>query len=151
MSSDLLKNLGSEKKKIFIVEDNEVYSKLLQSFLQNRFPDTEIKMFRIGEVCLMEMEMDRNPNVVIMDYFLNSKYEEAQNGLEIIKRIKEIKPQTKIIVLSAQENLEMIPEVIKNQDCSYVQKGDEAFDQVEQYISEILQKQSPMSFEFGLQ
>jgi len=127
------------EKTIFIVEDNEIYAKSLQIFIQSRFPKIkEIIIFKIGETCLMELH--RNPSIVIMDYFLNSKYEEADNGLEIIKRIKTQKPQTNIIVLSAQEKFDVVIEAIKQYDCNYVQKDQEAFNKVEQLIKNFNQK-----------
>ncbi len=138
--------LNPIKKLIFIVDDNEVYAKSLQTFIQTRFRNrVEIKLFRVGEMCLMEMH--RNPSIVIMDYFLNSKYEEAHNGLEIIKRIKVLKPQTNIILLSAQEKYNVSSEAIKKHDCSYVQKSQEAFNKVEQLLTEIFHYKNPLKFE----
>lgn len=135
----------SKTKIIFIVEDNEMYARLLQTFLQIRFSNIkEIKIFRVGEMCLMELY--RNPNIVIIDYFLNSKYEEAQNGIEIIKRIKAQKPQTSMIVLSAQENFNVALDAIKQYDCFYVQKNEEAFNKVEQFMKTIFNSQSPLAF-----
>ncbi len=129
------------KEIIFIVEDNDVYAKSLRTFLQIRFPKMkEIKVFRIGEMCLMELH--RNPTIVIMDYYLNSQYEEADNGLEIIKRIKKIKPKTNIIVLSAQEKFNVALEVIKEQDCIYVKKDQDSFCKVEQLIKDIINGQT---------
>src|SRR3954471_1400786 len=97
-----LKKIHQDKQVIFIVEDNEIYGKSLKAFIEDRFPEVkEIQIFQIGEMCIMELH--RNPSVVIVDYFLNSKYEEAHNGLEIIKQIKGQKPKTNIIVLSSQE------------------------------------------------
>ncbi|OFY84795.1 MAG: hypothetical protein A3F72_05925 [Bacteroidetes bacterium RIFCSPLOWO2_12_FULL_35_15] len=124
------------KKNIFIVEDNEVYAKSLQTFIQIRFPEIrEIKIFSIGETCLLELH--RNPDIIIMDYFLNSKYDSADNGLEIIKRIKTEKPQANIILLSIQEKLNVAVEAIEEYDCIYVQKDQEAFHKVEQFIKTI--------------
>lgn len=124
----------------------EVYAKSLKTFLQYRFPDIdEIKIFRIGEMCLMEME--RNPVIVIMDYFLNSKYEEAYNGLEIIKRIKVQKPRTHIVVLSVQQNFNIILESIKQYNCIYIQKDEDAFTKIEQFISEIINSESAPAYE----
>ena len=131
---------------VFIVEDNEVYAKSLQTFIQSRFPDLkEIKTFRIGEMCLLELY--RKPSIVIMDYFLNSKYPEADNGLEIIKRIKEQLPQINIIVLSVQKNFDVISEAIKEYDCSYVQKDQDAFYNVEKFIKTIFNRNNPPDFE----
>ncbi|OFX34488.1 MAG: hypothetical protein A2X08_10285 [Bacteroidetes bacterium GWA2_32_17] len=137
--TNFFKKITVCEKTIFIVEDNEIYAKSLQIFIQSRFPKIkEIIIFKIGETCLMELH--RNPSIVIMDYFLNSKYEEADNGLEIIKRIKTQKPQTNIIVLSAQEKFDVVIEAIKQYDCNYVQKDQEAFNKVEQLIKNFNQK-----------
>ena len=117
---------------VFLVEDNTVYAKSLQGFLLTHFPDMKIKLFPVGETCLMKMHL--NPDVVIMDYFLNSKYGEAQNGLEIIKRIKEQNSQTNIVVLSAQDNYTVVLDAIKQYGCFYVQKDEGAFNKVLQLI-----------------
>lgn len=123
-------------KIIFIVEDNEVYAKSLQLFILSHFPDiVEVKIFSIGEMCLMDMY--RNPNIIIMDYFLNSKYDEAHNGMEVIERIKEQKPLTNIILLSSQTDNNIILEAMKQFDCIYVQKDQDAFGKVEQSINMI--------------
>ncbi|HNW98414.1 MAG TPA: response regulator [Bacteroidales bacterium] len=141
MSTDFFKEKKFNNVIIFIVEDNEVYAKSLKTFIQNRFSDIkEIKVFRIGEMCLLELH--RNPMIVIMDYFLNSKYEEAYNGLEIIKRIKSLKPQTHIIVLSIQKNIDVILESIKQYDCIYIQKDKEAFAKIEQAIKDIFKNKT---------
>ena len=143
--SNFLKRIKSGKKIIFIVEDNEVYARSLKTFIQSRFPSVkEIKIFPIGEMCLLEMH--HNPSIVIMDYFLNSKYGEAENGLEIIKRIKEQKPLTNIIVLSFQENLKVALEAIKYHDCNYVEKDQDAFKKVEQLIKGIFNRITTPAF-----
>ena len=130
---------------IFIVEDNEVYAKSLQTFIRRRFPNIkEIKTFRIGELCLMELNL--KPRIVIVDYYLNSKYENANNGLDIIKSIKEQLPKTNIIVLSAQKKFNVIAEAIKEYDCSYVQKDEDAFNNVEKFIKTIFKRKNPPTF-----
>lgn len=122
------------KKTIFIVEDNEVYAKALKRFIQRRFNNIkEIVVFNTGETCLRDL--NRNPKIIIMDYYLNSKNLNAHNGLEIIKRIKELKPSTNIIVLSSQEKFNVVLEAVKQYDCSYVQKDSEAFRKVQQLIN----------------
>jgi two-component system OmpR family response regulator len=139
MKTKISKRIIPGDKIIFIVDDNEVYAKTLESFILSRFPDiTEVKIFSIGEMCLMDMH--RNPGIVIMDYFLNSKFEEAHNGIEIIKRIKVEKPLTNIIVLSIQTDKNIVLEAITLFDCAYVQKDEEAFDKIEQSIIKIFNR-----------
>ena len=123
---------------IFIVEDNDLYAKSLKSFIYLKFPYiTEITIFRIGEICLLEL--DRRPDIVIMDYFLNAKYEGAQNGLEIIKQIKKQNTDTHIIVLSNQDNYNVVLDAIKQYGCFYVQKDETAFNKVEQMIKNFIE------------
>jgi len=121
---------------VFIVEDNAAYAKTLQGFLISRFADIKIRIFPVGETCLLQMHL--NPNILIIDYFLNSKYEDAQNGIEIIKNIKAKNLLTNIIVLSAQENYHIVLEAIKQYGCFYVQKGPEAFIKVEELINDLI-------------
>ncbi len=141
--TNFLKKIKLPNKIIFIVEDNEVYAKSLQSFIQSRFPHlNEPKIFNTGEMCLTEMY--RKPMLVIVDYFLNSSFKSAYNGIEIIKRIKAQSPQTNIIVLSTLEKADDISEIIKQYDCSYVRKGPEAFGHLEILVKEIIDhKTSP--------
>ena len=123
MFSNFFKIIIPKTKIIFIVEDNEIYGKSLNTFIKNRFPKIkEIKNFRIGEMCLLEMH--RNPSIVIMDYFLNSKYAEANNGLEIIKSIE----------------INVIAEAIKQYGCTYVHKDQTAFNKVEQLVKEVFNR-----------
>lgn len=129
---------------VFIVEDNDIYAKSLQGFIITHFPDIKIKIFPVGETCLTKLHL--NPNIIIMDYFLNSKFGEAQNGLEIIKRIKAQNPQTNIIVLSAQEDYNVVLDAIKEYGCFYVQKDQKAFNKVEQMIKNFNYKNN-LSFE----
>ena len=139
------KKIKLGKKNIFIIEDNEIYAKSLKTFIEARFPNVKtVKIFPIGEMCLLEMH--HNPSIVIVDYFLNSKYGQAENGLEIIKRIKELKPLTNIIVLSAQENFNVALEAIKRHDCNYVEKNQDAFKKVEQLINEIFNRLTASAF-----
>ena len=90
-----------EQINIFIVEDDEVYAKTLRGFIVSRFLEANIKIFPVGETSLLKMSI--HPDIVIMDYFLNSKFAEAMDGLEIIKHIRSQSPKTNIIVLSSQE------------------------------------------------
>jgi DNA-binding NarL/FixJ family response regulator len=136
-----IKRIIPGDKIIFIVEDNEVYAKSLQSFITSHFPEIiEVKIFSIGEMCLMDI--NRNPGIVIMDYFLNSKFDEAHNGIEIIERIKLQKPLTNIIVLSNQTDSSIVLEAITQFGCTYVQKDQEAFNKIEQTLKMIFSRDS---------
>jgi len=142
MITNYFNNNKPDKNIIFIVEDNEIYAKSLQMLIIKRFPNIkEIKIFRIGELCLTEMH--RNPNIVIIDFFLNAKYKKAQNGLEIIKLIKAQRPLTNIIILSAQIGFNIALEAKRQYDCLFVQKDHKAFNKIELFIKDVMKSKNP--------
>ncbi len=134
--TNFLKRVSPQKKTIFIVEDNDVYSKSLQGFLINRFPALNIKTFSFGEACLMELHL--NPSVIIMDHLLNANLGGAANGLSIIKKIKSLNTGTNIILLSAQTELNVFVKALTEYDCDYLRKDEDAFHKVEQLIKKFI-------------
>lgn len=121
---------------VFIVEDNMAYAQALKVFINTNFPQLkEVKIFPVGEVA--ELELEKNPGLIIMDYFLDSKYDDAENGLEAVKHIRAKKPGTKIMLLSSQDNIEIALEATKKYQCYYVKKDDRAFNKVEEYMRQI--------------
>lgn len=123
-----------QTKIVHIVEDDLFYGNLLENFLRLRFPDLKgLEIFRHGEACLANLS--KNPEVIIMDYFLDTDGSNGKNGLETIKEIRKQKPHTKIIVLSAQQEIGVIVEAIKTYQCHYVKKDDSAFDRVHAYMN----------------
>ncbi|MCW3072878.1 MAG: response regulator receiver protein [Bacteroidetes bacterium] len=118
---------------IFIVEDNKLYAKTLQAYLKLQFREgTMVETFPVGELCIDNLH--RNPDFVIMDYYLNSRFEDASNGFDIARHVKKEKPKTEVIVLSGQNNVEVVAETISQIDCKYVVKNDEAYERVSSII-----------------
>jgi DNA-binding NarL/FixJ family response regulator len=121
---------------IFIVEDNPAYAKTLEVFVKTFAQAKEVKLFPVGETCLMELH--KNPDVIIIDYFLDTKYYDAETGLEIIKKIRAQKPEMNIIVLSSQEDINVVLEAVKTYECSYIKKDEQAFDRLEDILRDVL-------------
>jgi two-component system OmpR family response regulator len=133
----LLKSKNPKTGIIFIVEDNQAYAKTLESFLKSSFPTIkEIKIFPVGETCLEEL--DKNPDLIIMDYFLDSKYYDAETGLETIKKIRLAKAEMNIVVLSSQNEIDVVIEAVKQYSCSYVKKDANAFSRLEEIVREVI-------------
>ncbi|HLG03961.1 MAG TPA: response regulator [Bacteroidia bacterium] len=120
---------------VYIIEDNAVYGKALESFIKSSFPETrEVKVFPVGETCLLEL--NRNPDFIITDYFLDTKYFDAATGLDIIKTVREHNDKMNIIVLSAQKEIDVVLEAVKTYHCSYIKKDEHAFDRVAEILKE---------------
>src|SRR5438270_557970 len=75
----------NQKITIFIVDDDPLFLKALQLSISGKLPSAEIRIFQTGENCLQQMRL--KPDIVILDYYLNSEIPYAWNGMYILKHI----------------------------------------------------------------
>ena len=93
--------------KIFIVEDNDWYNRLLVYYLSLN-PDYEIESFTNGRDCLDNLH--KSPDVITLDYRLPD-----MQGLEILKKIKSENEEIQVVVVSEQEQPEVWIKVLSQQ------------------------------------
>jgi two-component system response regulator AtoC len=103
---------------IFIVEDDEMYSKVLEYQL-NLNPDYEVKVFHNAKDCIKNLH--EHPAVVTVDYTLPD-----MNGGDLLKRVKTISPQSQVIIISGQDNIETAIDLLKLGAYDYIVKNNEA-------------------------
>lgn len=72
-------------KKIFIVDDDEMMAEALSDYLTRKVQHS-VLIFNTGEDCLLHL--DKNPDVIVLDYFLNSMDKNAANGLQILEELR---------------------------------------------------------------
>lgn len=117
---------------LFIVDDNKSMVTALKRYLINKFGgNVNITTFYDGESCLEKI--NKQTHVVILDYFLNGK-----NGLEILKSIKKLNPQTEVIMLSSNVDLGLAKETFKVGAKDYVIKGPNAWKKVTKLVKWII-------------
>src|SRR4051812_5778625 len=87
-------------KRIFVVDDDEMLSTALEDFLTRKTLH-EVTLFSTGEECLKHLR--DAPDVVILDYNLNSVSKDAANGMKILEAIKKSDRGIHVIMLSSQE------------------------------------------------
>ncbi|MBI1184416.1 response regulator [bacterium] len=118
---------------IFVVEDNEWYNKMLQYTLSLN-PSYLIKGFESGKELLSALH--EKPNVVTLDYRLPD-----MNGLEVIEKLKEISPDTDIIAISEQQDIETAVELIKKGAYDYIVKSKDIRNQLLYSVQKIAERQ----------
>src|SRR5512134_3410615 len=118
--------------KIFIVDDDPMLTTALSDYLTRKSAHT-VEVFSTGEECLEHMT--ENPDVVILDYYLNTVQRDAANGMEILKSIKRDYPDTHIIMLSGQEHYGVAIQTIQKGAEQYVMKDANAFAKVADMIA----------------
>jgi two-component system OmpR family response regulator len=108
--------------KIYIVEDNPLYSAVLeQNLLSSGF--TDVERFDDGEACLGQM--NDQPEVVLLDYQLGV---DKMNGIEIFKEIKRKNRDAKVVLLSDQDEVRVAVESLRLGAFDYIIKGKYAMD-----------------------
>jgi len=122
---------------IFIVDDDPLYIKALEHSIGKKIPSVKIKTFQTGEACLQQMKL--RPDIVILDYYLDSKVSYAWNGLTILKQIKKLYPKTKVIMLSVQDSLEVAVKCIENGSFDYIPKSESAFIRINNVLMNIVE------------
>ena len=101
--------------KIFVVEDDEWYNRLLVHNLSLN-PDYEIQSFIDGKSCLQNL--NQNPDVITLDYRLPD-----MKGLEVLKKIKDINEDIQVVLISEQDDIEVVVELLKEGAYDYIVKS----------------------------
>ena len=122
-----------KSKRIFIVDDNEMFAKLLSNYLAGH--GHQVTVFYTKEECLKHVS--ENPDVVILDYYLNAVEKDAANGLKILESIRKNYPDTHVIMLSKQESYANALKTIQKGAEQYVIKDDSALEKIANLVKEI--------------
>ncbi len=121
-----------QKSKIFIVDDEPLLAEMLSDYLNENNPNLFVKSFPTGEKCLKNL--DENPDLVVLDYYLNSKEKDAANGIDILKEIKSRNKSLPVIMLSSQKSYSTAAQTIGYGAMHYVIKGQDAFREISELI-----------------
>ncbi len=114
-------------KKIFVVDDDEMLSAALEDYL-GRKTIHEVQLFSTGEECLKHLRDE--PDIIILDYNLNSVFKDAANGMKILEAIKKQDRSIKVIMLSSQEAYGIALQTVTKGAEEYIIKDEEAFEKV---------------------
>ena len=70
------------------------------------------------------------PDIVILDYNLNSVQKDAANGMKIMEAIKKLNRDIPVILFSSQDAYSVALQSISKGATQYVIKDEEAFDKI---------------------
>jgi two-component system, OmpR family, response regulator len=124
--------------KLFLVDDDLVYLKLLEIELR-QYGIFKIETYTSGEDCIKNL--DHNPDLIILDYHLDSVNKSALNGIETLDKIKSISLNMPVVILSAQDKIEVAVDCLHHQAFDYVVKSETTFTRLQKIISSVLDYQ----------
>jgi len=123
-----------QHKLIFFVDDDRIILHLLEYVFQS-MEGYEYRSFTSGEECLKNLYL--NPDVVVLDHLFTMGGKNMMSGMETLKKILEVNKNIKVIMLTSQDNKDLVPEFIKNGAKKYIRKDSFFIDSLVEAIKEL--------------
>ncbi len=117
---------------IFVVENNKIYNLMITKYLRKQ-GFSNVKSFISGEECIRTITEGLSPDIIIQDYSLD-----GMNGLEVLKRVKKISPNSEFIFFTSNENIEIAVDTIKYGAYDYIVKDKMALKKVVSKIHKLI-------------
>lgn len=123
--------MKNEKIKLFLVDDDVDFLKLLKIQLVQEH-DIIIETFSTGELCIANLSS--NPDIIIVDYNLDSIEKGAMNGIQTLDKIKAVNADIPVIMLSAQDEIDIAITCLSHKAFDYVVKSATDFPRLKKVI-----------------
>jgi DNA-binding NtrC family response regulator len=125
------------KRLIFIVDDDPFINTLIvRKFGSEGF---EVKAFETGEDCIDNIDDD--PGLIILDYFFTGESVLFPDGMVIFNKIRELKPEIPVIMLSGQESGELVLEFARKGIADYIIKDNNLIDNLSVAVSDVFDRE----------
>ncbi len=119
-----------KKFKLFVVEDNKTEVMLLKlAFSGVQYIDAHY--FTSGQELIRQLK--EKPEIVVVDLILPDI-----EGLTLIRTIKKENPASKIIVVSAQESVQLIADIQKEGIFNYIVKSENCLRYLRQVVEDVI-------------
>jgi DNA-binding NtrC family response regulator len=122
----------AKKYKIFVVDDNNMFLKVMYKFLSLN-ERLEVFALASGRECISRL--NEMPDIISLDYTLPDF-----NGREILEKVMQITPQTQVIVVSGQNDINTAIDLLKLGAYDYIVKGIDTRDKILISIEKIIEK-----------
>ncbi len=119
----------SESFSIFVVEDDEFYSEVLEYHLSLN-PDVTVTKFTNAKEFLKNL--DKNPDAITLDYSLPD-----MSGEEVLRKIKEYNSEIPVVMVSGQEDIKTAITLLKDGAYDYIVKDEDTKDRIWNAIKNI--------------
>lgn len=127
-------NTSSDHLKIFALEDNAMFSKML-NYILSMNDEYEVKMFVNGKDLIYAL--DENPDVITVDYTLPD-----MTGEEVIQKIKTRLPHVPVIVISGQNDVQTAVSLFKLGVYDYITKEEDIRERLLNALNKVKTKHS---------
>lgn len=124
--------MAQKKYKVFVVDDNNMFLKVMHKFLSVN-ENLDVHAISSGRECISRL--DEKPDIISLDYTLPDS-----NGKEILEKILHVTPESQVIIVSGQNDINTAIELLKLGAYDYIVKGVDTRDKISIVIEKIIEK-----------
>lgn len=117
---------------IFVVDDNMLFLRIMQKHLSEN-NCYNVQIMASGSDCLNRL--NQKPDIISLDYTLPDF-----NGKEVLEIIMKESPQTQVIIVSGQKDINTAIELLKIGAYDYIVKGTDTREKISISIGKIIEK-----------
>jgi DNA-binding NarL/FixJ family response regulator len=121
---------------IAVIDDDPAMCEMIGDSLKKKYPDADIPKFNTGEDAIAQLFSA--PDIVILDYQLDSVKADALNGIQVLTQLKEQYPDIPVIFLSGQDRTDVAANAIKYGAHDYIVKNETAFHKLELAVNNLI-------------
>ncbi len=115
--------------RIFIIEDDEMYGKVLRHQLSLN-PENEVSLFQSGKEFLKHLH--QKPDLITLDYSLPD-----MTGQEVLKRIVDFDKDLPVVIVSGQEDIGTAVSLLREGAYDYIVKDENTKDRLWNMVNRI--------------
>lgn len=120
--------------KIFVVEDDKFYNKLIEHHLKLN-PDFEVETFFNGQDVINRL--NENPDVISLDFSLPD-----MTGHDVLASVKRYNPSIEVVVISGQDDISTAVKLLKEGAWDYITKDENIKERLLNTIHKIRERES---------
>lgn len=103
--------------RFFVVDDDHHYARLL-SYRLDKDAEHEVHVFHSGEDALDALDEGNEPDLILLDIMMP-----GMGGMEALRRIRLLRPELPVVMISAQGTIDVAIEAMKGGANDYITKG----------------------------
>lgn len=110
---------------IYIVDDNTTFTLALKGDIETSFANKPIKIYSFAEAnTCMQKFTEVKPQIVILDYHMDSKNPKAADGIKLLDWIKKENEDTNVIMLTSDDHIDIAIKSFKHGASDYIVKSE---------------------------
>lgn len=131
---NLLRYANSKPFTVSLIEDNQIYLNSIAAKIKNAIPSIHLSTFSRSNSFLSYMRY--KPEIAIVDFNLDQRSQ--LEGIELIRALKNKSPQTQIIVLTGDQDVNTAIKCLNEGVLDFIVKGDKAEEKIADEIKMLM-------------